>query len=73
MKKNCRLGFQNFLGKKGVDIFRMKGFLSIAGESNRFVFQGVHMIFSGKPDRPWGSLLQLVFIGRNLDEKEMRF
>ena len=53
----------------------MKGFLSIAGESNRFVFQGVHMIFSGKPDRPWGSLPrrnQLVFIGRNLDEKEMR-
>ena len=53
----------------------MKGFLSIAGESNRFVFQGVHMIFSGKPDRPWGSLpqrKQLVFIGRNLDEKEMR-
>ena len=33
------------------------------------------MIFSGKPDRPWGSLPrrnQLVFIGRNLDEKEMR-
>ena len=63
------------LSEKGVDIFRMKGFLSIAGESNRFVFQGVHMIFSGKPDRPWGSLPrrnQLVFIGRNLDEKEMR-
>ena len=63
------------LREKGVDIFRMKGFLSIAGESNRFVFQGVHMIFSGKPDRPWGSLPrrnQLVFIGRNLDEKEMR-
>ena len=63
------------LREKGVDIFRMKGFLSIAGESNRFVFQGVHMIFSGKPDRPWGSLPrrnQLVFIGRNLNEKEMR-
>ena len=63
------------LRDKGVDIFRMKGFLSIAGESNRFVFQGVHMIFSGKPDRPWGTLPrrnQLVFIGRNLDEKEMR-
>ena len=63
------------LSEKGVDIFRMKGFLSIAGESDRFVFQGVHMIFSGKPDRPWGSLPrrnQLVFIGRNLDENEMR-
>ena len=63
------------LSEKGVDIFRMKGFLSIAGESDRFVFQGVHMIFSGKPDRPWGSLPrrnQLVFIGRNLEEKEIR-
>ncbi len=63
------------LGEKGVDIFRMKGFLSIAGESDRFVFQGVHMLFNGKPERPWGSLPrknQLVFIGRNLDEQEMR-
>ena len=63
------------LREKGVDIFRMKGFLSIAGESNRFVFQGVHMIFSGKPDRPWGSLPrrnQLVFIGRNLDEEAIQ-
>ncbi len=63
------------LGEKGVDIFRMKGFLSIDGESDRFVFQGVHMLFDGKPDRPWGSLPrrnQLVFIGRNLDEKQIR-
>lgn len=63
------------LGEKGVDIFRMKGFLSIDKNPDRFVFQGVHMLFTGKPDRPWGSLPrknQLVFIGRNLDEQEMR-
>ena len=63
------------LAEKGVDIFRMKGFISIYGESNRFVFQGVHMVFDGKPDRPWGSLPrknQLVFIGRNLDEHDIR-
>ena len=63
------------LREKGVDIFRMKGFLSIDGDPDRFVFQGVHMLFTGKPDRPWGSLPrknQLVFIGRNLDENEMR-
>ena len=60
------------LREHGVDIFRMKGFLSIAGEPNRFVFQGVHMLFDGQPDKPWGDatrLNQLVFIGRNLDEK----
>lgn len=63
------------LQERGVDIFRMKGFISFAGESDRFVFQGVHMLFDGQPDRPWGDQPrrnQLVFIGRNLDEKGMR-
>ncbi|MDE2935372.1 MAG: GTP-binding protein [Chloroflexota bacterium] len=63
------------LRERGVDIFRMKGFISIAGESSRFVFQGVHMLFDGQPERPWGDSPrrnQLVFIGRNLDEPSMR-
>ena len=63
------------LREKGVDIFRMKGFISIAGESQRFVFQGVHMLFDGQPERPWGNdprHNQLVFIGRQMDEAVMR-
>ena len=63
------------LSERGVDIFRMKGFISLAGESHRFVFQGVHMLFDGQPDQPWGDAPrrnQLVFIGRNLDEQSMR-
>ena len=63
------------LSERGVDIFRMKGFISVAGESQRFVFQGVHMLFDGQPDREWGDdprRNQLVFIGRNLDEQSMR-
>ena len=63
------------LGERGVDIFRMKGFISLAGESRRFVFQGVHMLFDGQPDREWADAPrrnQLVFIGRNLDEQSMR-
>ena len=63
------------LVKHGVDIFRMKGFISLKGESRRFVFQGVHMLFDGQPDRPWGDAPrrnQLVFIGRNLPEQFMR-
>ncbi|MDZ4769941.1 MAG: GTP-binding protein [Chloroflexota bacterium] len=58
------------LRTQGQDIFRMKGVLSIRGEAERFVFQGVHMLFDGRPDRPWGSELRhnaLIFIGRNLD------
>ncbi len=65
----------NLLSERGVDIFRMKGFISVAGESNRFVFQGVHMLFDGQPDREWGDdprRNQLVFIGRNLDGQSMR-
>lgn len=63
------------LRERGVDIFRMKGFISIEGEAKRFVFQGVHMLFDGRPERPWKDerrCNQLVFIGRNLDEDEMR-
>ena len=70
---NAWLG--RLLSERGVDIFRMKGFISLAGESRRFVFQGVHMLFDGQPDRPWGDAPrrnQLVFIGRNLDEESMR-
>jgi G3E family GTPase len=60
------------LQERGLDLFRMKGFLSLAGEERRFIFQGVHMLFDGQPDRPWGSdprRNQLVFIGRNLDQE----
>ncbi len=64
------------LQTKGVDIFRMKGILNIAGEDLRFVFQGVHMLLDGKPDRPWkegeSRKNELVFIGRNLDEAKLR-
>jgi G3E family GTPase len=52
----------------------MKGVLSIAGEDQRFVFQGVHMLFDGRPDRPWGEQARsntMIFIGRNLDRAEL--
>ena len=64
----------NLLRTKGVDIFRMKGILSIKGERNRFVFQGVHMLFDGRPDRPWEGEARynsLIFIGRNLNRTEL--
>jgi G3E family GTPase len=67
-KLNRWLG--KLLQTQGQDIFRMKGVLAVAGEERRFVFQGVHMLFDGQPDRPWDGeprRNQLVFIGRNLD------
>ncbi len=64
------------LQTKGPDIFRMKGILNIDGEDNRYVFQGVHMLFDGTRDRPWHKneirKNELVFIGRNLNETELK-
>jgi len=62
------------LRTKGQDIFRMKGVLAVKGRDMRFVFQGVHMLMDGRPDRPWGAeprQNKLVFIGRNLDRQEL--
>jgi len=59
---------------QGQDIFRMKGVLNLKGEDRRYVFHGVHMMFDGKLERPWGSTPRhnsLVFIGRKLDRKEI--
>ncbi|MGF1615577.1 MAG: CobW family GTP-binding protein [Gammaproteobacteria bacterium] len=69
------LWLTELLSERGVDIFRMKGFISIADNPDRFVFQGVHMLFNGQPHRPWGDEPrhnQLVFIGRNLDRRELQ-
>ena len=64
------------LQTQGADIFRMKGIVNVAGEENRFVFQGVHMLFDGTSDRPWQPTEirknELVFIGRNLDPEQLR-
>jgi G3E family GTPase len=69
-KLNQWLG--ELLRDRGPDIFRMKGILNLKGEDCRFVFQGVHMLFEGRQDRPWRPdetrKNELVFIGRNLEE-----
>ncbi|MGG2464793.1 CobW family GTP-binding protein [Streptomyces sp. RGM 3693] len=63
------------LRTKGVDIFRSKGILAIAGAPKQYVFQGVHMLLVGEFGRDWndGELRgnRLVFIGRNLDRSEL--
>ncbi|MFI6468988.1 CobW family GTP-binding protein [Streptomyces sp. NPDC050516] len=61
----------NLLRTKGVDIFRSKGILALAGEPKQYVFQGVHMLLDGEFGRDWREdeerRNRLVFIGRNLD------
>jgi len=69
---------QNWMGdlltEKGADMFRMKGVISVAHASQRYVYQGVHMLFQGMfdDDHVWGTdeirESKLVFIGKNLDK-----
>ena len=63
------------LRTKGNDLFRSKGVLSVRGSDKRLVFQGVHMLFDGKFDRPWQPGEErrntFVFIGRNLDREAL--
>ncbi len=70
--------FQNWISEllrtKGTDIFRSKGVLSMSGQSDRYIFQGVHMLMDGGLERPWGGrprVNQIVFIGRNLNREEL--
>ena len=58
------------------DLYRLKGVLAIAGFPERYVIQGVHALFEGQVDRPWADgerrASKIVFIGKDLDEKELR-
>ncbi|CAK9185607.1 unnamed protein product [Ilex paraguariensis] len=72
-KANMWLG--TLLLERSEDIYRLKGILSVEGMDERFVFQGVHDIFQGSPDRLWGpnepKINKIVFIGKNLDGQEL--
>ena len=56
---------------QGPDILRLKGIIAFAGDEERYVVQGVHMIIEGDHQRAWKEgekrESRLVFIGRNLD------
>ena len=64
---------------KGEDLFRYKGVLAVKGMDQKFVFQGVHMLFGGgfsSEVAPWkegeARECRFVFIGRNLDHEELQ-
>jgi G3E family GTPase len=61
---------------RGPNILRCKGIVALKDDPQRFVFQGVHMMLDGEPQRDWrpGEKREskVVFIGRDLDEDEIR-
>jgi len=66
---------RELLARRGSDILRTKGVLSIAGEDRKLVLQAVNMMLEGdhfgrwKTDEPRRS--RMVFIGRRLDRDEL--
>ena len=73
-KVNLWLG--GLIEVKSNDLYRYKGVLAIQDFERRFVYQGVHMVFDGSPDRKWKDgeerISKMVFIGRDLDEALIR-
>ena len=66
----------DLLAQQGPDILRAKGILDVKGEPRRMVFQAVHMILEGDLQREWRDgeerYSRMVFIGRNLDEAQLK-
>ncbi len=63
---------------KGEDLFRYKGVLAVKGMDEKFVFQGVHMLFGGNFSPEVGLWKEdekrecrFVFIGRDLDHEAL--
>jgi len=63
------------LREKGADIFRTKGVLAVQGMKEKFVFQAVHMAFSGAPQKAWEEgeekMCRMIFIGKGLNREEL--
>jgi G3E family GTPase len=73
-EKKLGTWLNELLRTQGQNIFRMKGILAVKDRDERFVFQGVHMLMDGRPDRPWGTdkrESRIIFIGRDLDRQAL--
>ena len=61
---------------RGPDILRAKGIIDVKDSPRRLVFQAVHMVLEGDLQRDWREgeprFSRMVFIGRNLDEAELK-
>jgi G3E family GTPase len=67
--------FRGLLAENGGDILRSKGILDIAGETDRYVLQGVHMMMEGDFRGSWPAgpkRSRLVFIGRDLHKLDLK-
>ncbi|KMK65026.1 GTP-binding protein [Puniceibacterium sp. IMCC21224] len=65
-----------YLGVHGPSILRTKGIIWAAGAQRKLVIQAVHMLLEGDFTTPWDTdgphQSHMVFIGRNLNQTELR-
>jgi len=73
-----QMWISTIIQKMSNDLFRYKGVLAVKGKQEKFVFQGVHMLFSGgfdQYDQVWKKgetrECRFVFIGRNLPKQKL--
>jgi len=75
--QQLRMWLSELMQSTAKDLFRYKGVLAVKGMPDKFVFQGVHMLFNGNfdPRFSWkkdeARECRLVFIGRNLDKQAL--
>ena len=66
------------ISEDGANLYRYKGILSVKGRENKFIFQGVGMLFNGNfSDMKWDIVESereniFVFIGKHLDHDWLR-
>jgi len=57
------------------DLFRYKGVIAVKGKDQKYVFQGVHMLFGGDFAAEWGDAERksvFCFIGKNLKKMNLK-
>lgn len=66
---------QEIVQTMGADLYRYKGVLAVAGKKEKYVFQGVGMLFTGTFKQEWKDgeprECRFVFIGKHLDKDRL--
>lgn len=68
---------QRVITEDGANLYRYKGLLAVKGKDEKFVFQGVGMLFTGSFEGKWKKdekrESRFVFIGKNLDAEFLKY
>eukprot|EP00980_Cylindrotheca_fusiformis_P013166 scaffold3337_cov95-Cylindrotheca_fusiformis.AAC.9 len=68
---------QRLITEDGANLYRYKGILAVKGKEEKFIFQGVGMLFTASFEGKWKKNekreSRFVFIGKNLDSEFLKF